>query len=363
MARLMAGAMLKHGLLAIGVAAVFTGRPSAGQVTQLDLSAPNLDRWVYTFGGSPGLESEATVFSVLGSGFEGPDPAFPNAPVFDVRDGQMLLGFTTTPTISSGQGLNRYRVLSARVFATISRDKVFRYDPTPDPLAVYLPTSDPGYVADTDPDHPVELFAVGYRYGFTHATYAENTPFYGFGNPAQKSVRSAHVAQYQNADGTGTLIDVSNNVQNLGSQTRFEARPMAIGTCSAAPGAQVDQGTEFAFDINLGDPGSVRYLREALNGGRLNVMLSSMTATSQQSSTTPAFWSKEGPTSLGAVPARLSMRVCVGTAADWNCSGGVTVQDIFDFLSDYFANRGDVNADGATSVQDIFDFLAAYFAG
>ena len=51
--------------------------------------------------------------------------------------------------------------------------------------------------------------------------------------------------------------------------------------------------------------------------------------------------------------------------ADFNCSGAVTVQDIFDFLSAYFASdsAADINASGAVSVQDIFDYLAAYFAG
>lgn len=51
--------------------------------------------------------------------------------------------------------------------------------------------------------------------------------------------------------------------------------------------------------------------------------------------------------------------------ADFNGVGGVTVQDIFDFLVVYFANdpRADVNGVGGVTVQDIFDFLVAYFAG
>jgi hypothetical protein len=51
--------------------------------------------------------------------------------------------------------------------------------------------------------------------------------------------------------------------------------------------------------------------------------------------------------------------------ANFNGVGGVSVQDIFDFLAAYFANdpRADFNHSGAVSVQDIFDFLAAYFAG
>jgi hypothetical protein len=58
----------------------------------------------------------------------------------------------------------------------------------------------------------------------------------------------------------------------------------------------------------------------------------------------------------------VTLRVC---SADFNCSGGLSVQDIFDFLAAYFSGdpRADFNGSGVISVQDIFDFLAAYFAG
>ncbi len=51
--------------------------------------------------------------------------------------------------------------------------------------------------------------------------------------------------------------------------------------------------------------------------------------------------------------------------ADYNHVGGVTVQDIFDFLAGYFtaSPEADVNAAGGVTVQDIFDFLSAYFTG
>jgi len=51
--------------------------------------------------------------------------------------------------------------------------------------------------------------------------------------------------------------------------------------------------------------------------------------------------------------------------ADFNGVGGVTVQDIFDFLGAYFANlpSADFNGVGGVTVQDIFDFLSAYFTG
>ncbi len=51
--------------------------------------------------------------------------------------------------------------------------------------------------------------------------------------------------------------------------------------------------------------------------------------------------------------------------ADINGQGGITVQDIFDFLAAWFAGgaSGDFNGQGGITVQDIFDFLAAWFAG
>jgi hypothetical protein len=68
----------------------------------------------------------------------------------------------------------------------------------------------------------------------------------------------------------------------------------------------------------------------------------------------------ESPVSVTTAPATLFY-----CAADFNCVGGVSVQDIFDFLGAYFSNdaRADINGVGGVTVQDIFDFLAAYFTG
>lgn len=51
--------------------------------------------------------------------------------------------------------------------------------------------------------------------------------------------------------------------------------------------------------------------------------------------------------------------------ADFNGSGAISVQDIFDYLGAFFSNdpRADFNDSASISVQDIFDFLNAWFAG
>lgn len=51
--------------------------------------------------------------------------------------------------------------------------------------------------------------------------------------------------------------------------------------------------------------------------------------------------------------------------ADFDCSGALAVQDIFNFLSAWFAGeaRADFNFTDGLGVQDIFDFLSAWFEG
>lgn len=66
--------------------------------------------------------------------------------------------------------------------------------------------------------------------------------------------------------------------------------------------------------------------------------------------------------SCGSTPSEYAaLFMCPG---DFNCSGTVTVQDIFDFLSAYFGGDplADFNGVGGTTVQDLFDYLAAYFS-
>lgn len=54
-----------------------------------------------------------------------------------------------------------------------------------------------------------------------------------------------------------------------------------------------------------------------------------------------------------------------GCAADFNGAGGVTVQDVFDFLNAWFAGSptADFNGAGGVTVQDVFDYLESWFAG
>jgi hypothetical protein len=63
-------------------------------------------------------------------------------------------------------------------------------------------------------------------------------------------------------------------------------------------------------------------------------------------------------------PASTPATICP-CRADYNLNGVVAVQDIFDFLADWFlqAPRSDTNGDGTFALQDIFDFLNIWFTG
>lgn len=48
-------------------------------------------------------------------------------------------------------------------------------------------------------------------------------------------------------------------------------------------------------------------------------------------------------------------------ACDWNHSGDLSIQDVFDFLAAWFSNAADINQSGQTTIDDIFAFLGCFF--
>jgi hypothetical protein len=65
-----------------------------------------------------------------------------------------------------------------------------------------------------------------------------------------------------------------------------------------------------------------------------------------------------GPVTSSAAQLSLCM-------ADYNCTGGISVQDLFDYLAGWFASdsRADYNHDGSATVSDIFSFIGSWFTG
>lgn len=238
----------------------------------LTLDAPSMDKWVYANadgGRNPygGTRDVAALFATL------------NTDDTD-RLGTMLLGFETTNWIPTGLGASSYAITSVRLTVTISTDESFIYDSTYDSYRNFLTSLDPNYLPDADAGHPIEVFGVGLRNGYTALSgavgvpaphYGENSPYATSGNPQPENVYPIGISA------GGSLYDVSDNVS-----AGMEAFPFAIGKAynpflgDLYDGEYVPAGTEFRFDLEITNPAVLAYIQEALNIGVLGLMISSL---------------------------------------------------------------------------------------
>lgn len=259
------------GFLLWGMAQAFGAGPF-----RLAPEQPTLDRWNYPFNFQP---ADRPVAPTYGS-FD---------PRFDTRDAELLLGWDTASMLATNAGPGRYLLSRVRVTLTsvapILPNKPFVYDPTYDSYRTYLKNG-PEALPDSDPGRPIELYGVDFRGGFTVETFLEGSFFGPLGaytsNTISIGTRNAYGAMH---DTNGLFMDIANNVGQLNAgwtHPPFEVRPWAIGTTTNVPpgGEMPDQGT-MSFDVDLSDPLVVGYLQAALNGGRLRLMVSSLSPAGQ----------------------------------------------------------------------------------
>ncbi|MEM6749023.1 MAG: MprA protease, GlyGly-CTERM protein-sorting domain-containing form [Planctomycetota bacterium] len=273
--------------LSAAALAMTAGSASAIQI-QIDA---DLDRWNYPFNLTPGIRDKAPTFGAVGS------------PVFDNRDGQLLLGFDLAgllPALGPGQS---YQINAATVTATHSTG-AFQYDPTYDGYQTYLDSNDPNFVADGDAGRPIVLTGTGFRSGFFALgfgggfpppaagppTYEEDDVF-AFADPTLPGVRNA----FASASAGAGLVDISNNVDDA-----FDFTPFAVGQTNLNPGdaalegvAGVSAGSTFSFDLNLSDPVVLGYLQQQLAFNQLGFTISSLHGTSQAGGSNPNFYTRD----------------------------------------------------------------------
>lgn len=333
---------MKRTLAALSILspAAFGSFASAGPV-QVILEQPSLDRWFYPFNGTPGFRTTSPVFSALGlSGF-------------DDRDSQLIVGFDTDPLVTTGLDPERYRVTDARLVLTVAQGDIFDHDPSKDALETYYDPADPAHVPDADPGRPVEVFAVGFRGGFSLESFEETTPF---GTPVIPPAELGRNIFAAVLDGSGEFVDASRNVRG-----RFEVQSLGVGAVHGLPaGDLVPLDSEMTVDLDVCSLASRRHLGEGLAFGRVILAVTSLHNASQGGPVAyPIFYTKENP--LGGPPfnfaPKLELTVVVNDDPDLDGNG---VRDIFDFLSfqDLFLT-GDLIADfDGNCTLDIFDFLA-----
>jgi len=254
---------------------------------------PTGDKYMYPFiddSPSGGKRDYGSVFGAYGAI---DDPSFD----FDDRDAQFFLDFETQALAPAGKGALNYRVVSLTLTLVVENEGGFFYDPTFDSLETYLNPS-----SDSDPGRPLELYGVGYRSGWTRSTFTEDSPFQTepstIGLPNWNRKRNVFAIDF---DAIGLPRDVSNNVDE-----KFETNPWAIADSpgfidqndnyvesSIAPGSLMPEGRVLRFQVDPANPLVAAYLQDALNAGRLHLMVSSLYGTTERSSSIPRFYSKD----------------------------------------------------------------------
>ncbi|MGH7130803.1 MAG: GC-type dockerin domain-anchored protein [Phycisphaerales bacterium] len=349
----------------IGMFVTFAAAAAQAGVV-VELSPPAGDRWNYPFAGN-GAEATLPIFAAMGR------------PGFDDRDGEASIFWQTGAEVPAGFLPGQYRVVSAAVFARayVSGPSLqFAYDPTQDAVQTYYATDDAEYVADTDADRPIELFAAGFRNMGTLAAYTETSPF-TTGAPLVPPAEGARDMYPVFFSAAGLPVDASRNVR-----LRYEAEPLAVGTTSLTPGELVVNNTDFTFNINLGLAGVRQYVQSGLAGGKLAFVVTAlMQAQDFGGGVYPRLYSKEATTVAypGSAPARLRLDVtlCVSDVAGLGGTAGpdgqLTADDVIAYLNGFFSGDtqtadvavlgGAVGKDGQLTADDIIVFLNSFFGG
>jgi hypothetical protein len=326
------------------LAALAAASPALAGAIDAAFPAPSLDRWMYPFNSTPGSRIAISTFG-----------SAPGAPEFDSRDGQMLVGFDTSAQVPTGLGAG-LTVTRATLVLEVANDMVFAYDPTQDPWQCFVGTSDPAWIPDADAGQPVECHGVGFRNGWSLATFQESSPYApGTASFLAPGVRNAYAAGH---DSQGNLVDVSQSPRQ-----RWDPKPFAVGTIDGlAPGSAVPLGSRLRFEIDVRDPLIQDYLRDGLDAGRLMLAVTSLTFVQQQSGQFPLFMAKEHPyVQLGiAAPARLEIEASTGPSCrtgDLDCNGTVTGSDLGLLLGEWgtpgTGTGADLDGDGIVSGSDL----------
>jgi len=339
--------------LALSGLLALAGGTAWGAVIVVDREMPSIDRWVYPFNQTRGYRAAISTFSSLGQ-----ENAFPPFS-FDQRDAQMLIGFETDADVPIGRGACGYRVTGATVVLTVSEPDAFRYDATVDDWTSYLAGAD-----DAD-GRPIELFGAAFRAPWTAETYFEGSeldPGPEFGpSGATSDSRYAYATDFAG----GVERDVSNNVRD-----EFNPIVFAVGRNETLfQGQFVPIDTELTFDLDVENETVQAYLRNAVNSGRLRLMVTALQPAASGggagSGEYATFYAKE--IDIEGLAARLSMAVVLLPHGDADGSSVVDFDDIVAVLAAWGATglpgiNGDADCSGVVDFDDIVAVLGNWGA-
>jgi hypothetical protein len=343
---------------AIGLGSIVASVVASVAVAQPVTLNATIDRFWYPFATSAGTETTVPIFAAL------------DAPGFDDRDAEFVLGFSTASALPLQADPSKIAIQSLRIRVVcanpVTTDPArFIYDPSFDSYRTALPTTSPLYVADADAGKPIELFMVGTRNNVTIASLQETTPFtLGSPLPPRESIRSVFPAVVVN----GAAVDASNHVAQ-----GFEAQPIAIGQIAGLEaGAIAPANSVVTFDVDLTNSDTRRYFQQQLATGKVVVAISSLHPAAggpgggSGAPTYPAFFTKENALAepLSAIPS-ITVDAQVLPTIDYNNDGLFPSDDDLIALLTVLAGGEcescasiDINGDGLfPSDEDLIEFL------
>jgi hypothetical protein len=344
--------VIPHAIALASGLLVLAPRPAHGDQFAAQFNAPTLDRWNYPFNPTPGSRITASVF-----GNEA------GSDLFDNRDGQFIVGFDTGGQIPAGLGASSYTISACVLEISYANDFVAEYDPTVDPFTAFLPESDPAYVEDADAGQPIELYATGFRNGFSVANWVETSPYAPAGQSLlAPGIRNAYAsARTDGGTGSGVWVDVSNSVRE-----RWTPSPLAVGLIDGLkPGSLIPVGTAMRFELDVSRADVQEFLRDAIDGGRLRFSVTSLAKVVQQGGNFPAFYCRENPvvtaTGLGDATLAITETTATCAPADLNCEGSVGAADLATLLGAWGGTGpGDLNGDGTVGAPDLAILLGQW---
>jgi hypothetical protein len=173
---------------------------------------------------------------------------------------------------------------------------------------------------------------------------------------------------------TGFLSEASGQAIASRSNTNTQARTQnIINVCMDLSGASVSTPSLWRYVGNVNVTGSTGFSRLVAPSGSniLNITTGSINrvvrlTTNGQYQVRAEFDSGMiSQNTAGTTTRSATVRGSLVCIADFNASGSITSQDIFDFLGAWFGGdlAADCNTSNTITVQDVFDFLNVWFTG
>lgn len=327
-------------------------RTAAAQTINYFNDLPEIQMWTYpvpSANGPGSVRDRGSMFVAYSTTQTGTPTFFQGTGTEPTRRASILVAANTSTSVPVVDPA-RYQINSLKIKMTLLGSLIIpeagyslAYDGTLDESAAVVGGT------DSDVDHPIEMYGVGFQNGFTKfgfgATRAANE--YALRQPrwVGDAPYSYYAIDVNGRDAENSLVGGYSATEPIHTTAGFTPAPFAIGKAyngqgtALQPGDMLSSGDVFEFEPNLNDPGTLAYVRNSLAQGQLGFTFSSLFEPSGQSSSVsyPDFYLDDldvGPNPNGAGPT-IALNVTIlpegptGPAGDYNGDGAV---DGADFL-------------------------------